>query len=57
MNSAFVIAGEILNAITDFVYSLTLTSQTRGIALNIPTLILIVLCIGWIIHSLANKEP
>lgn len=55
--SAFGIAGELINAITDWIYSINLTDNAKAISISLPTLALIVLCIGWVIHSLANKEP
>ena len=54
---AFQTAGELINAITDFLFGITITDNTRAAGLDIVTLALIVLCIGWVIHSLANKEP
>lgn len=44
-------AGEIINSIT----SLFSNIEIGGI--DVITLSIFVLCIGWIIHSLANKEP
>ena len=55
--SAFNTAGELINAVTDWLYTITLSDKSRAISISLPTLILIVLCIGWVIHSLANKEP
>lgn len=55
--SAFQTAGQLLNAITDFLFGITITDNTRASGLDVVTLALIVLCIGWVIHSLANKEP
>lgn len=55
--SAFQTAGEIINEITDFLFGISITDNTRTTGLDIVTLSLIVICIGWVIHSLANKEP
>lgn len=55
--SAFETAGQLLNAITDFLFCITITDNTRSAGLDVVTFALIVLCIGWVIHSLANKEP
>lgn len=55
--SAFNTAGELINAITDWLYTINLSDNSRAISISLPTLVLIVLCIGWVIHSLANKEP
>lgn len=55
--SAFNTAGELINAITEWIYTINLTDNARAISISLPTLILIVMCIGWVIHSLTNKEP
>lgn len=55
--SAFTTAGELINAITDFLFGITISDNSRAASIDIVTLALIVLCIGWVIHSLANKEP
>lgn len=44
-------AGEIINSITSIFSSVKIGN------LDIITLGIFVLCIGWVIHSLANKEP
>lgn len=53
--NAYFTASQIINAITDFVFDINIVSSGAG--LDIITFIFIVLCIGWVIHSLANKEP
>lgn len=47
----FIDAMEIINEITNWIF---LTNVSPG--LDLLGLILFVLCIGWVIHSLANKE-
>lgn len=44
-------AGEIINSITSIFSNIKIGN------LDVITLGIFVLCIGWVIHSLANKEP
>lgn len=55
--NAFDTAQQLINEVTNWLYSITISDGTRAISISLPTLVLIVLCIGWVIHSLANKEP
>lgn len=44
-------AGTIINSITN------LFAEVQIGGIDIITLSIFVICIGWVIHSLANKEP
>lgn len=42
---------DIINVFTEMVMSI----EINGV--DIVSILIVVLCVGWIIHSLANKEP
>lgn len=42
---------DIINIFTDLIMSI----EINGV--DIVSILIVVLCVGWIIHSLANKEP
>ena len=50
--SNFVDAAAIVNIFTGIFSSIQVTS-----GVDFVTMIIIVMCIGWAIHSIANKEP
>lgn len=50
--SNFIDAATIVNIFTGIFTSIQITS-----GVDLVTMVIIVMCVGWAIHSLANKEP